>query len=90
VEYLDVGNITGASIRALRGYDSEQLVATQVLELRDQGHQVHLEQLYSSASPASPAPEFQTTTFRGRLFSTVPEMRGRGKAIMEAYGLTPP
>jgi hypothetical protein len=47
LEYFDAGNIPGKAFGAGRGLDSEQLILTQLHELKKQRKTVILEQLYS-------------------------------------------
>jgi hypothetical protein len=96
VHYLDAGNIPGAVVGASRGYDSEQLILTQVMELRKQRKNVRIEQLYSERIPCVTCTKMLDDHFpEAAIFYTVPESRRlgevtRGEALMRAYGLTPP
>jgi cytidine deaminase len=96
VQYLDAGNIQAAVVGANRGYDSEQMIVTQVMELRKQGKKVSIEQLYSERIPCVTCTKMLDDHFpEAAIFYTVPESRRlgevtRGEALMRAYGLTPP
>ena len=95
VHYLDAGNIPASLVGAQRGYDSEQLIVTQAVELRKQGREVRIEQLYSERIPCVTCKEMLDTHFPdATIFYTVPESRRlgeitRGEALMRAYGLVP-
>ena len=91
-ELLDAGNVTGASLGGGRGFDSEQLISQQVVELRRRGNQVEMVQLYSERIPCRTCQEVLNTHFADTpIYYTVPEMRGasRGEALMRAYGIEP-
>lgn len=93
VTYLDGGNVPASIVGAQRGYDAEQIIVTQVKQLRDQGHKVTIEQLYSERIPCVTCKHMLDDHFpEATVFYTVPESRQlgemtRGEALMKAYGL---
>ena len=93
LEYFDAGNIPGKAFGASRGLDSEQLILTQLHELKKQRKTVILEQLYSERIPCKDCQDKLNHEFpNAAVYYTVPEMRGqsRGEALMRAYGVAPP
>lgn len=96
VHYLDAGNVPASIVGANRGYDSEQMIVTQVKEMRDKGNKVVIEQLYSERIPCVTCTKMLDDHFpEAAIFYTIPESRNlgqvtRGEALMRAYGLTPP
>ena len=95
VQYLDAGNVPASVVGANRGFDSEQMIVTQVKELRDRGNKVVIEQLYSERIPCITCTKMLDDHFpEAAIFYTIPESRRlgeitRGEALMRAYGLTP-
>lgn len=94
VRYIDAGNVRASVLGASRGLDSEQMLLTQVQELRKTSR-VELEQLYSERRPCVTCTGMLDRHEPGAaVYFTVPErfhdsMDGasRGRKLMEAYGV---